>query len=80
MIYEYQCDACSVIFEVRASLAEKEKGLRPACPSCGSEATRQIIAMFAMGGGSRETPSFETSDHSHGCPGCSSGTCSSCGH
>ncbi|HED23651.1 MAG TPA: zinc ribbon domain-containing protein [Firmicutes bacterium] len=35
--YEYLCRDCGKIIEVRASLAEKEKGLEQACPECGSK-------------------------------------------
>ncbi|WP_324717452.1 zinc ribbon domain-containing protein [Carboxydochorda subterranea] len=36
MIYEYRCKQCSKRFDVHATLAEKEAGLSPVCPSCGS--------------------------------------------
>ncbi len=38
-IYEYLCSECKTTFDVRATLAEKEKGLKPKCPKCGSEKT-----------------------------------------
>lgn len=41
--YEFQCGDCGARFEVRASFAEKEKGLEPRCPQCGSENVGQII-------------------------------------
>ncbi|MCM8830419.1 MAG: zinc ribbon domain-containing protein [Candidatus Omnitrophica bacterium] len=38
-IYEYVCTECKNRFEVSATLAEKEKGLKPDCPRCGSKNT-----------------------------------------
>ncbi|MGC8765870.1 MAG: FmdB family zinc ribbon protein [Brevinematia bacterium] len=34
--YEYVCTECGNKFEVFATLTEKEKGLKPECPKCGS--------------------------------------------
>jgi putative FmdB family regulatory protein len=42
-IYEFQCGDCDERFEVRASFEEKDKGLSPKCPRCGSENTGQIF-------------------------------------
>lgn len=42
-IYNFQCEQCSEIFEIRASFREKELGLKPECPKCHSEKTRQMI-------------------------------------
>ncbi len=50
MIYEYRCDQCQQIFTVRATIAEKEAGLRPSCPNCGSGSSRQVFsAVFLKG-------------------------------
>ncbi len=35
--YDYLCQNCSKLFEVRASIAEYSKGLKPTCPHCGSQ-------------------------------------------
>lgn len=42
-IYEYQCQHCQSIFEVRATFKEKEMGLNPECPLCHSQDTRQRL-------------------------------------
>jgi putative FmdB family regulatory protein len=42
-LYDYQCKQCQAIFEVRASIREKEAGLTPVCPACESEQTQQLI-------------------------------------
>ncbi len=36
-VYDYICRDCRKVTEVRATLAEKEKGLKESCPSCGSK-------------------------------------------
>jgi len=41
--YDYQCELCQAIFEVKASITEKEAGLKPVCPACQSQSTRQVI-------------------------------------
>lgn len=55
-LYEYQCGKCQKIFEVRATIKEKEAGLQPVCPGCHATQTHQVISagMFvrALGGGS----------------------------
>jgi putative FmdB family regulatory protein len=44
MIYEYRCDYCAKVFEVRASMAEKERGLRLKCPRCGTPSATQVFS------------------------------------
>jgi len=54
-IYEYFCQSCENKFEIKASISEKEKGLRIKCPSCSSDKTIQILGnffTFSKGGGS----------------------------
>ncbi len=41
--YGFECDDCGCIFDIRASIQEKEAGLNPECPQCGSPKTRQVI-------------------------------------
>lgn len=45
-IYEYFCQDCENKFDVKASISEKEKGLKVNCPSCGSSKTFQILGNF----------------------------------
>lgn len=59
MIYEFRCSRCGRRFDVYATLAEKEAGLSPTCPSCGStEVSRVFGRVFFLrpggesGGGS----------------------------
>lgn len=42
-IYNFQCDECAEVFDVRASFKEKEAGLVPQCPKCHSKETHQLI-------------------------------------
>jgi putative FmdB family regulatory protein len=42
-LYDYQCNQCQTIFEVRAPFKEKGAGLEPTCPICHSEDTQQIL-------------------------------------
>lgn len=52
MIYEYRCDQCQQVFTVRATIAEKEAGLRPSCPHCGGDNSSQVFsAVFVKSGG-----------------------------
>jgi putative FmdB family regulatory protein len=43
MTYEYKCDVCGALLEIRATLAEKERGLRVKCPVCGSAKATQVF-------------------------------------
>lgn len=42
-VYAFRCEDCGEEFDVRASFAEKQAGLDPACPVCGSRAVRQVM-------------------------------------
>lgn len=39
MTYEYVCQDCGKPFEVRATIADYSKGLKPQCTHCGSKKT-----------------------------------------
>lgn len=42
-LYDYECNRCHTIIELRASFKEKEAGLEPECPLCHSKETKQVI-------------------------------------
>lgn len=42
-LYDYQCQQCETVFEVRATFKEKDAGLKPECPQCHSKKTRQLL-------------------------------------
>ncbi len=50
--YSYICDQCQNKFEVFASIKQKEKGLQPVCPHCGSIQTRQTYGVVTVLAGS----------------------------
>jgi putative FmdB family regulatory protein len=41
--YDYRCEKCLSQFEVRASIAEYERGLTVKCPDCGSRRVRRTM-------------------------------------
>ena len=45
-MYEYYCQDCDKKFEIKASISEKEKGLKVRCPGCGGNKTAQILGNF----------------------------------
>jgi putative FmdB family regulatory protein len=42
-LYDFQCEYCDEVFEVRASIRDKEAGLKLECPKCHRQKTRQVI-------------------------------------
>jgi putative FmdB family regulatory protein len=93
-LYEYQCTACHVSFDLLRRFSEADT---PAvCPQCGGCDTKRAISRFAtLGGGasdfggdygggegaSAEDGSAEDGGSAGGgCSGCSSGNCAHCKH
>ena len=59
MIYAYICDKCGASFTVKATLTEKERGLAPRCPRCGStDATQDLsgVGVILRGPGAGGSP------------------------
>ena len=58
MTYEYRCRECGAAFDVTASVAQKEAGLHPECPSCGSRKAAQVFGAIGIlsSGGPRGMP------------------------
>jgi len=55
--YEFGCLKCGERFEIFSSISQKEKGLQPQCPKCGSPQVAQIfgkINFLKSGGGSAD--------------------------
>ena len=48
MTYEYRCDSCETVFEIKATVAEKTRGLRLECPTCGSPQATQVYRSMAV--------------------------------
>lgn len=69
MTYEYKCDVCGALLEIRATIAEKERGLRVECPACGGTKATQVftavnvLSRSGRGGG----PPFCGPDSGAGC-------------
>ncbi len=70
MIYEYQCEKCGALTEVRASLAEKERGLQVKCPTCGSARVKQVFTAINVIAGPGRGSSMP--------PGCGPGSGAGC--
>jgi len=51
--YGFECENCSCVFDIRASIQEKEAGLKPVCPQCRSPKTHQVVTAGTVvrGGG-----------------------------
>jgi putative FmdB family regulatory protein len=41
--YDFRCKRCDHVFTIRASIKEKEAGLKPECPVCRQQETQQVI-------------------------------------
>jgi len=55
--YVYACEECGKTYEVNASIKEKEEGLKPNCPQCFSDRSRQVITTsFSIRGGDGNVP------------------------
>jgi len=52
-LYDYQCKDCGEVFEVRATIKEKEAGLVLVCPKCRSAEARQMLTFASMLRGGR---------------------------
>ena len=52
MIYAYQCEKCGTGFTVRATVAEKSRGLDLRCPKCGEKDLTQDLRGVGMAFGS----------------------------
>ncbi len=69
--YEFTFENCQETFDVRASILEKDEGLTPTCPRCGSQKNKQIIS-----GGSLIRAGGATSFNPPNCdPNAGSGCC-----
>lgn len=74
MIYDYQCRECEEVFEVQATLAQKEAGLQPTCPKCGSRQTRQVYRSLNIIGAKKASGSGKSRPAGCG-PGSGAGCC-----
>ena len=67
--YEYECRKCGTKSDVFATIAQKEAGLKPVCPVCGSRKMAQVFGLNILG-------ASRSWGGSSGCgPGAGSGCC-----
>lgn len=71
MVYEFRCRRCGKRFEVFATLAEKEAGLAPQCPGCGSTDASRVWGrvMLLSSGGHDDGDDFGSTGAEAGGPG-----------
>lgn len=68
-IYEYLCQDCEKKFDIKATIGERERGLKVNCPSCGSDRTIQILGnFFTFSKGNKSK--FNTGCGPNSSPGC----------
>jgi putative FmdB family regulatory protein len=48
VIYAFSCQKCGESFDMRATVAEMERGLEPKCPRCGSGDATQDYSNVGM--------------------------------
>lgn len=53
--YDFVCEECQATFEVRATIAEYERGLQLACPHCRSATVRRAISSVAVLSGEQQS-------------------------
>ena len=69
-IYVFACEECGNTYELNASIKEKEVGLKPKCPQCFSDHSRQLItASFSIRGGGNGNVTFGGCNPGGGCCG-----------
>jgi len=69
-IFEFRCQACRAEFE-KLVLSQRAS---VSCPKCGAGDVVKRPSVFGMSGVEKQVKSRDS------CSGCSSGSCSSCGH
>lgn len=72
--YDYLCQTCDQVVEIRASFSEKAAGLNPQCPSCKSEDLRRLFTTVSIGARSSGAP-IGPMPSSGGGGGCCGGGC-----
>ncbi len=75
-MYEYQCDACGQVFEVRQKFSDAPL---TECTSCGGSVTKLISQTgFALKGGGWYDQGYGSTSTPSACPSAGSGGCSGC--
>lgn len=72
-LYDFYCENCHLEFAIRATIQQKEAGLRPECPQCRRQSVRQVItAGLLLRGQSRSTDAPTSCCGPNAKPGCCS--------
>lgn len=58
-VYEFACTDCGRKYEIVATLAEFDAGLKPACPKCGGKRCKQVIGRVTLLTSSKSEESFD---------------------
>jgi putative FmdB family regulatory protein len=66
--YAFQCEQCHEVFDVRATIKEREAGLQPECPSCHELQVKPLITAGLVVRGS-DGGSISSSGSAYGCGG-----------
>lgn len=77
-VYEYQCEACSLQFELRQKFSDAPA---ESCPECGGGVKKLISsASFALKGGGWYTEGYAGGKNSEApaCPAAGGGGCAGC--
>lgn len=74
-IYEYQCEKCAHVTEVRVSMDARDAGVT--CEKCGSEKTEKLLSSFAAAVKGGVVPSLPPCASGGACSG---GACPHAGH
>ena len=74
-MYEYHCKECGYYFDVKATIKEKEEGLKVHCEQCGSDNLQQVFGGFAILGGQAVNVKSPNSQNGAGCCGGSGSGC-----
>jgi len=75
-IYEFHCKDCGYYFDVKATVKEKEEGLKIHCERCGSDNLQQVFGGFAILDG--QTVNVKSRDSQNRGSGCCGGAGSGC--
>lgn len=68
--YDYVCQDCGELFELRVSISEYSKGLQPRCPRCGSEKSIRTFTALTVLTGRRTGGGRKTTCGPSSGPGC----------
>lgn len=69
-LYDFYCEDCHLEFAIRATIKQKEAGLRPECPQCRGQSVRQVITAGLLLRGQSHSTDASTCCGPNAKPGC----------